>query len=229
VFNRVLLLPGLDGTGKLLDRFVALTPAGLSCEVIAYQDNFASLDEYVNVVKARLGAGAPTVLVAESFSGPIAAQIASRCRDQIAGVVFAASFVKPPHAALLNLAEISPTLLFNLMRETLVNHFCANGVHDKVVLDEAKAVVGALASEVIKRRLMLLGSLAKLRLAPIDIPVLSLRATRDRLITKTATSSIANTFPKTLSIDVDSPHFLLQTRPEQCWRHIEKFAFNYYA
>ncbi len=223
---QLLLLPGLDGTCKLFSRFMHMRPPTFSCEVLAYDDGFTKFDDYVNAVKMRLSADAKTVLIAESFSGPIAAQIASRCRDRIAGVVFAASFVKPPHASLLNLAEIAPTLLFNLMRETLVNHFCVNGVHDKVVLDEAKAVVGALASEVIKRRLMLLGSLAKLQLAPIDIPVLSLRATQDRLITQAATSSITTTFPKTISIDVEAPHFLLQTRPEECWRHVEKFVAN---
>jgi pimeloyl-[acyl-carrier protein] methyl ester esterase len=226
---RFLLLPGLDGTGKLLSRFVHKRQPSFSCEVVAYDDGFAKLDDYINVVNARLSTQTKTVLVAESFSGPIAAHVALRYREQVAGIVFAASFVTPPHPVLLNLVRIMPTPAFSAMRATLIKQFCVNGVRDKTVIEEASVIVNALESAVIKRRLMLLGSLAKLRLAPIDIPVLSLRGTRDRLITKTATSSIANTFPKTLSIDVDSPHFLLQTRPEQCWRHIEKFVSNHCA
>jgi len=132
----------------------------------------------------------------------------------------------PPHSVLLNIASVTPTPAFGAMRATLVNQFCANGVREKNVIDEASAVVGDLESAVIKRRLMLLGTLAKLTHAQIDIPVLSLRATQDRLITKAATSSIANTFPRTISIDVDSPHFLLQACPKECWRHIEKFVAN---
>jgi pimeloyl-[acyl-carrier protein] methyl ester esterase len=224
-----LLLPGLDGTGKLFSRFVCMQPPSFSCEIVAYDESFAELHDYIKIITGRLSTVAKTVLIAESFSGPIAAQIASRCGDQIAGIVFAASFVKPPHPELLNLASIVPTPAFGIMRETLVNRFCVNGVRDKIVIDEAKAVVNALASEVIKRRLILLASFAKSQLAQSDIPVLSLRATQDRLITQAAISSIENTFPKTISIDVKSPHFLLQACPEECWLHIEKFVSNYCA
>ena len=122
-----------------------------------------------------------------------------------------------------------PMPAFGAMRTSLITHFCVNGVREQNVIDEASAVVGDLASVVIKRRLMLLGSLTKLTHAETDIPVLSLRATRDRLITQTATSSIVNTFPKTISADVDSPHFLLQAHPEECWRHIKKFVVSYCA
>jgi pimeloyl-[acyl-carrier protein] methyl ester esterase len=226
---RFLLLPGLDGTGKLFSHFVQLRPPSFSCEVLAYDDGFAESDEYVNAVKVRFRADTKTVLIAESFSGPIATHVASRYPEQVAGIVFAASFVTPPHPMLLNIASVMPTSAFGAMRTTLVNHFCVNGVREKNVIDEASAVVGELESAVIKRRLMLLGSLAKLAHAQIDIPVLSLRATQDRLITQAATSSIATTFPKAISVDVDAPHFLLQTHPEECWRHIEKFIASYCA
>jgi pimeloyl-[acyl-carrier protein] methyl ester esterase len=221
---RFLLLPGLDGTSKLFSRFVQLRPPSFSCEVVAYDDGFAEFDEYINAVKVRLRADTKTVLVAESFSGPIATHVASRYPEQVAGIIFAASFVNPPHPVLLNVASVTPTPAFGAMRTTLVNHFCVNGVYEKNVIDEANVVVGELESAVIKRRLMLLASLAKLAHAQIDIPVLSLRATQDRLITQAATSSITTTFPKTISIDVDSPHFLLQACPKECWRHIEKFV-----
>jgi pimeloyl-[acyl-carrier protein] methyl ester esterase len=221
---RFLLLPGLDGIGKLLSRFVQLRPPSFSCDVVAYGDGFAEFDEYINAVKVRLRADTKIVLIAESFSGPIATHVASRYPEQVAGIIFAASFVNPPHPVLLNVASVTPTPAFGAMRTTLVNHFCVNGVYEKNVIDEANVVVGELESAVIKRRLMLLASLAKLAHAQIDIPVLSLRATQDRLITRVATSSITTTFLKTISIDIDSPHFLLQARPEECWRHIEKFV-----
>jgi pimeloyl-[acyl-carrier protein] methyl ester esterase len=226
---RFLLLPGLDGTGKLFSRFVHMRPPSFSCEVLAYDDGFAEFDEYVNAVKVRLCADAKTVLIAESFSGPIAAHIASRYPEQVAGIIFAASFVAPPHPVLLSIVSVMPAPAFGAMRAMLVNQFCVNGVREKNVIDEASAVVSGLESAVIKRRLMLLGSLIKLTHAQIDIPVLSLRATQDRLITQAATSSITTTFPKTISIDVEAPHFLLQTRPEECWRHIEKFISSYCA
>ena len=224
--SQLLLLPGLDGTGKLFSRFGRIRPPNFSCEVVAYDNSFAKLDDYINVVNARLSTKTKTVIVAESFSGPIAAHVALRYREQVAGIVFAASFVTPPHPALLNLAKIMPSQAFGAMRATLIKQFCVNGVHDKTVIEEASVIVNALESAVIKRRLMLLASFAKSKLAQIDIPVLSLRATHDRLITQAATSSITTTFPKTIFIDVESPHFLLQACPEECWRHIEKFVAN---
>ena len=221
-----LLLPRFDGTGKLFNRFVRIQPPGLSCEVVAYGESFATLDDYINVVKAKLSTNTKTVLVAESFSGPIAAHIALRHREQVAGIVFAASFVTPPHQALLNLMGIMPSRAFSLMRATLTKQFCVNGVGDTTVVEEASSVVNALESVVIKRRLMLLANLANSQLAPMDIPVLSLRSAQDRLITKAAASSIANIFINTTCINVNAPHFLLQACPEECWRHIEKFVAN---
>lgn len=203
-----------------------MRPPGFSCEVVTYDESFTKLDDFINVVNKRLSMKTKTILVAESFSGPIAAHIALRYREQVAGIVFAASFVTPPHPALLDLVRIMPTSAFGVMRAMLIKQFCVNGVRDKTVVEEASVIVNALESAMIKRRLMLLAGLVKLPIVRIDIPVLSLRATQDRLITQTAKSSIATTFPNAISIDVEAPHFLLQTRPEECWRHIEKFAAN---
>ena len=223
---KVLILPGLDGTGKLLQRFVRIAPANVVCEPVIYDDDLVTLDDFVNTVANKLGRGDKKILITESFSGPIAAQVALRYPDHIAAIIFVASFVEPPHKSLLRLTHFMPYFLFGIERSALVRHFCLNGVRDENIIDEALTVVRALRSVTIKRRFTVLDNLTGGKTMHSDIPVLSLCAATDRLMTSVATSSIARMFPSTTRVDVKAPHFLLLTQPEECWHHIKHFLAN---
>ncbi len=221
---KVLILPGLNGTDELLRQFVQVAPSHIACEIVTYKNEFATLDEFVDAAATRIAPDEKVFLLAESFSGPVAAQIASRFSSRIAGIIFAASFVEPPYAALLKLAQLVPTLAFSTTRATLMKLFCLNGVRDETVLSEALKVLSALDAVVIKRRLTVLGGSSHASLKTCGIPVLSLRATSDRLVTKAASSSIERVFPNTIGVDFAAPHFLLQVHAEECWQHIAQFV-----
>ncbi|MEW6284578.1 MAG: alpha/beta hydrolase, partial [Candidatus Eremiobacterota bacterium] len=62
----LLLLPGLDGTGRMFEPFLRGLPPGLEVSVTAYPDRlqpYADLERYLSWPEG------PCVLVAESFSG----------------------------------------------------------------------------------------------------------------------------------------------------------------
>jgi len=62
------------------------------------------------------------------------------------------------------------------------------------------------------------------RLAACDTPILYLRATRDRLVPRTAAELVAKIRPSTKVVELDAPHFLLQTEPAQAAREIAAFV-----
>jgi len=73
---KVVVLPGLDGTGALLTPFCDALPAGLVGQGISYPVQFTSYDDIFDWLTDRL----PTeefLIVAESFSGPLGIRFAS--------------------------------------------------------------------------------------------------------------------------------------------------------
>lgn len=238
---KALLLPGLDGTGKLLDDFAQAAPSKMICEIVRYEKHFTTLDDFVTVAALKLRTETKTVVIAESFSGPIATQLASRFPERIAAIVFAASFVEPPYGSLLRLIRAFPKLALNnlisdnltsdnltfgnlIFRRWLVKHCCLNGVQDKSLIDKALTVVESLDADVIRRRVALLSRVESV--SSSAIPVLDFQATHDRALSRTATTSVAQTFPNATTVKFDAPHFLLLAQPVQCWIEIEKYLAN---
>jgi hypothetical protein len=82
----LVLLPGLDGTGKLFAEFLRVLDLNISTLVVAYpKDVPMNYDELETLVTAALPTDRPFVLLGESFSGP-AAVAASVAADPSAGM-----------------------------------------------------------------------------------------------------------------------------------------------
>ena len=81
----VVLLPGLDGTGKLFAELVKSLDPGVSAIVVAYPRDqpmgYEELDTLVMSVLNKLPPDQRYVLLGESFSGPLAIRIAARARQ----------------------------------------------------------------------------------------------------------------------------------------------------
>lgn len=76
----VVVLPGLNGTGALLQSFYTLSPRGWQTRIIEYpldeKKTYAELTAYVEHELRRIPG--PTLLVGESFSGPISVIVEMR-------------------------------------------------------------------------------------------------------------------------------------------------------
>lgn len=57
----------------------------------------------------------------------------------------------------------------------------------------------------------------------LPVPLLYLRATRDRLVGARSRDHVLRHRPDANVVDIDGPHLLLQARPEACWRAVEAF------
>ena len=96
---RLVLLPGMDGTGELFADFLTALPSWIVPEVIRYPTDrnlsYAQLQAELRPVLSRSG---PFVLLAESFSSPLAVRLAADAPSGLRGLVLCAGFVCPPVA-----------------------------------------------------------------------------------------------------------------------------------
>lgn len=120
------LLPGLDGTGQLFQPLLANLPIYLTPFVIPYPtDIFLDYHQLVEYVRDRLSTDAPFVLLAESFSGPVALQLAAMLPRNLIAVILCATFVSnPTHRALCWVSSLAGANMFRFtLPQFFIRHF----------------------------------------------------------------------------------------------------------
>lgn len=214
-----LLLPGLDGSAELFDSFVRHRPRA-DVHLVRYPfDPNWRLDDYVEHAEASARAAGLCTVIAESFSGPVALMLARRCK-YVTRVVWVASFVKCPNPLLklVPLDTVGERLRQWVTSTTMVRLMCLDFGVAQTCVRSVQRVVRALPIEVLRSRLRLLRDLdVEEMLDGLDKPWLALVPNRDRLV-------VPGSFPLSATgqtESVDGPHFLLQARPEECWRRID--------
>lgn len=217
----LVLLPGLDGSGTLYGPFRDALARQIQLRIVTYPDCPAwRLDDYVDYVERSLPAGQRSLVVAESFSGPIALQLLRR-RSDLAGLVLVASFDGRPNP-LLAVVSLLPASLFMTMAkwQRLLRAFClGDDAPQKAVLSLRNAI-GRLSRATLRSRLELLRTLRPVGAAEgAAVPILCLVAGQDRLVLSRAALEGLSRYAAVRRIE--GPHFLLQTRATECVAAIE--------
>lgn len=222
---KIVLLPGMDGTGKMFAP-ILLKLAGHETTVIPLPESgaqdYAALDSYV---QSRLP-DEDFVLMAESFSGPIALEIAVREPKQLKGVVLVATFLSSPSRFLLGVSNIMPLgLLVKLpfIRAAYKALLFGRGAAPEMI-DQFSDLMRNVNPEVIRERLKSVRGLNDGEACEdIGIPCVYLQASDDRLVESSKAGEFADIFIDFQIEQVRGPHFLLQANPQGCWTVIEKF------
>ncbi len=219
------LLPGFDGTGELFAPLIKALGPGHDFRVVRYSDE-RSLAECVKTAGSFMP-NEPSVLIAESFSGPVALSLMCRFPERIQGAVLCATFAATPHPVLLQFASRLPAALLgrSSLRAASVRMFGMNGIRDPELLEQITRVVQGMTPARIRSRLRILRE-ADLtsELGTIRVPTLYLRATRDRLIGAAFGDQIVRQLPNALLSEVAGPHLLLQSKPVECAALIRDFV-----
>lgn len=219
----VVLLPGLDGTGTLFDPIErALSPHADVVRVAYPLDPSLALDALRAIATDRLPTDRPYLLVAESFSGPIAIRLAATRPRGLSGLVLVATFATPPlHPALLRLgAGLSCPLGALPVPAWAIRAAMLGRDAPPDVVAATRTVVDALPAPVLAARLTALSRLTVEDTVPIDVPVTLLEARYDRLVSVGAQRRLRKAFPDAQVEVVDGPHLLLQACPEACARAV---------
>ena len=221
----MLLMPGFDGGGELFGPLVAALPPSYRPTVIRYRDE-RTFDDYVDTVSAALpDKGA--ILIAESFSGPIALATMARYPTKIRRAVLCATFVESPYHALTKLARFVPSAAFglNIGHRAMLRQFCVDEKCEPALMHLALTAIKSMPATTVAARLNVLASLQVRQLCQtIQIPTLILRATGDRLVSPSRYKELIASLPGAIVREVEGPHLLLQSRPRQCARLIDEFV-----
>jgi len=157
------------------------------------------------------------VLIAESFSGYIAYQIALKNIPYLATVIFVASFLEPPKPLLLNISRWLPmNLLFSLPIPTFtVKQFLLGMQASEELIDKVKKVIKKIKPEVLSYRLGLIKELKKDK-TMIAQEVVYIQAVNDKLVPANCLNAFQDKFSSVQLHRIKGPHFLLQTQPKEC-------------
>lgn len=217
---RLVLLPGLNGSSALFAPLLAEL-RDIDCQVLELPEH--GPQDYPSLADAlmeRLGT-APFVLLGESYSGPLAYQLALRQPTGLRGVIFAASFLSRPNPALALLAHLPiPNALAT--QPWLLRTLCLGRTADAHMLQRVQREICRLDTRLLRTRLATLAGL-QAPTQPVDLPCLHLWPQQDRLVADGAAKRLAQTCGDIRQIRLDGPHFILQTQPKLCARAIAEF------
>lgn len=223
---RALLLPGIDGSGRLFGPLLAAEPK-LDVEVVSYPpDAPLGIDELVALVRTRLPEG-PFLLVAESFSGPIAIRLAAGRPPGLAGLVLAATFLHAPLPPLLRPAAALavPPVLALPLPAAFVRLFLAGTDAPDALVEEVRRAVAAVSPAVLARRVAdALAVDVREDLARVHAPILFLAPARDHLVRTDAAEEVLAVHPDAEVVTLEAPHMILQRCPHASLARIEELA-----
>lgn len=223
----LVLLPGLDGTGLLFEPLLKALPADLKLNVVAYppQDalTYAQLAEHV---REQLPHGRSLVLCAESFSGPIAIQLAHSERPNVKGIIFCATFARSPRPFLLNLARWLPlAILFRLgMPRILVRMFLLDRGAPESLVQLFEQSISVVSPATLAARMREVATVdVSSELENIEVPCCFIRAESDALVPRRCVRPFEEGIAGLVVKDVPGPHLILQANPSRCSRLISEF------
>ncbi len=221
---KVILLPGFDGTGILFDPFLKKCPSNFLPIVIKYPENeMLSYKALEKVVMSKIPVDENFLIVGESFSGPIALRISAKNPSNLLGVILVASFIRSPVPTWLKI------LPFDYLSKVPVPFFVLrcwllDNTKSPELSSVLKTVVQQIKPNVIASRIRSILNVDESEsLHKISVPILYIRALKDRLVNKECYQIIKKMKPDIEIAELDAPHLLLQIQPIEAWQAIESF------
>ena len=225
----VVLLPGLDGTGRLYRPLVSALEPEARVQVISYpSDRFLGYRELAELVVAQAPAEAYAI-VAESFSGPVAVMVGAKRPERLRGIVLSTSFVVSPAPRWLHVVPTEVFFRFGAPRWLLRWLLLGSPNSGELVADVA-AVVASVAPSVLAARVReVLRSNAADALRSCTVPVVYVAGRADRLLGSRGLRPAQRVRPSVEAVTIDGPHMLFQARPVESAAVIRRCLRRWFA
>ncbi|WP_444939352.1 alpha/beta fold hydrolase [Microbulbifer sp. JMSA002] len=221
---KIILLPGLDGTGYLFKDLMKELPSTLHVEVVSYS-SISSLSYYGQAQEiASLYADEDVLIVGESYSGRVAYELCSLLGERVKGLVFLASFVSRP-SIYSRLASIIPTSILKPNHLTrlllyIVGFNMSGGIQ---LVSPVFHSLGHTDIKKLKERLRNIAYVDK-PTKKITCPVTYIKPSKDLLIASRSVQYLASLCPNFTKIEVLGGHFIAQSNPVACAKAITNAA-----
>ena len=223
---KLVLLPGLDGTGVLFAPLLRVLPSHFSTQVISYPPKeLLSYADLLRYVQERVPAGEAYVLLAESFSGPLALELAATHPPNLKAIVLCATFVSNPARFPSRLSPLIGKFAFGLEPPAFfIKKYLLGEAPDDLV-ESFRSVLRSVSPAVLAQRVRsVLRVDAREAVKKCQLPVLYLVARQDKVIKRRGLAELRILKPEMEVIEVEGPHLLLQQAPERCIKAIDEFV-----
>ncbi len=212
-YMELILLPGMDGTGILFEPFLKSLAQDISTRVIRYPcDKELSYNELVSFVQKQLPKDKEFILLAESFSGPIAYKLVNN--KKLKAIIFVASFIQPPNK-LLVLSKILPVSFFipKQLPDMLLK-FLLGPLASKEICKLVNKSLLKVKNHVFAFRLKEMEKLSKNNAETINKSIY-IQAISDNLVSAEHAVIIKQVSKESKIYKVEGSHFVLQVNPEK--------------
>jgi pimeloyl-[acyl-carrier protein] methyl ester esterase len=217
----------LDGTGDLFADFLPELPQTLNVIIAAYPpQRFLPYSELVSWLGGLVPKGGRFALLAESYGTPLAVKFAATHPPNLTGIILCAGFVSNPARRWGMLAKfLTHSLFFRFRPPDFILKYFVVGSHapDGLKLAVQRAVRSVSAEVLAERARAVISCDAKQEIRQVNVPLLYLQATEDRLVGRESLDEIRRLHPETISISVRAPHLLLQREPHAAAEAITRF------
>lgn len=224
---KLILLPGMDGTGKLFAPLLSALPKSIEPVVVSYPVNVElTWGRLTQEVEKQCPSGEPYAVLAESFSGPVALRMGAHSALKPKAIILCASFIHNPlqnYAALFKLAIKCGCFRFQAPQFVVREFLLGANVRSEIVNQFYAAVNSVDSTVMASRAKMILDLNAEAELTSCDVPILYVRATRDRLVSVGNVEVMKELNPKMQIVEIEGPHFIVQRAPFQLVEALSSF------
>lgn len=225
---RLVLLPGMHGDGELFSDFMKALPNDFAATAPVYPNDVClSYADHLRAVEKSASEYDSFVMLAESFSTPIAIQFAATNPPNLKGLVISAGFATAPVRGVLR--WIAPTLI------PVLSYVPVNKIGARVMAPgpapsnstsaRIRAAIAAVKPNVLMHRVQVVMRCNVLEeLRKVTVPILYLQARYDRLVDPICLEEMRRTKPDMEIVAMDGPHMLLQQMPREAAEIVAKFV-----
>ena len=225
--QHLVFMPGLDGTGKSFEPLLPFIAADTRVTIIHYPtDRILSFEETVECAASQIPAGIPPVVIAESFSGPIAVRMIAAGHVKARALVLCATFARSPHPFVWRIARSLrlPHFISPDMPKSFFTYIMGGDQQVAALLPLWKKVHAEVPASIMEARLSLINHIDVRRdLHRLDIPCCYLQATDDRIVPARCLKDFERNLPCLTVKKIKAPHFILQADPKGCLAAINEF------
>jgi pimeloyl-ACP methyl ester carboxylesterase len=218
----IILLPGMDGTGELLKPLAERLSTHRPVQIIPYpSDRKLDYSQLTAFVREQLTADR-FVILGESFSGPIAIEIAAT-HPRVAGLILASSFARHPLPTWLS--PLTRLLDLRWTPERFIAAALMGSSATPTLELRLRHVLAGLPRAVLRARADDALRVDKTdRLSQTNCPALCMHGSSDHLIGKRQVAEIVAARPDCELRLMDAPHMLLATHANAAAAVIDDFC-----
>lgn len=223
---KLVLLPGLDGTGDLFAPFCRALGSAIQPIVLRYPaDPQLSYQDLEAEVRRNLPSQEPYALLAESFSGPIAIKLAAERPPDLRALILCCSFASNPRPGLVGLRGLIAYIPFARLPAAPLLSLLLGAGASGALRAWVGTIVGGLPSALVAARLQAVMRVdVRAALERLLVPVLYLQAAQDRLVPPASGEEIRRRCADCSLLSLPGPHGLLQVEPEAAARQVQGFV-----